>query len=82
MNLDKYVTLTIDKLSRVWHRSGSMTIVTGASAPYYNSMRDNLIASVMKYEPEAKIVVWDMGLMESQYIEIQGIVRGGIKIPI
>ncbi len=77
MNLDKYVTLAIDKLSRIWHRSGSMTIVTGASAPYYNSMRDNLIASVMKYEPDTKIVVWDMGLTEFQYTEIQGIIQGG-----
>lgn len=71
MHLDKYATLLFKHLSRWGHHSGTITFVTGANAPFYNSMKDNLLASIRRFEPDAEIVVWDLGLTDAQINELQ-----------
>lgn len=53
-----------------------LTIVTGANAPFYHSLRDNLLGSIRVYEPEAKVVVWDLGLDQEQLDEMASLFPG------
>jgi len=39
-----------------------MTIVTGANDEYFETLMDNLLDSIRKYEPCSFVVVWDLGL--------------------
>lgn len=71
MNKDKYIVKVFNAFSKVVHDNGSLTICTGANAPFYESMRDNLLASIVKYEPKTKLVIWDLGLLDSQLSELQ-----------
>lgn len=82
MHLGKYATLLFRHLSRWVHHSETITFVTGANAPFYNSMKDNLLASIRRFEPDAEIVVWNLGLTDAQMNELQFIANewGGVKI--
>ena len=44
-------------------------IVTGADRSHYRSLM-NLLKSVREHEPEARVNVWDLGLLETQLQEI------------
>ena len=80
MNLSRLPKRIFGKISKSLHATGDMTIVTGANAPFYESMRDNLLSSVLRYEPHAHVIIWDLGLDDLQKTEIQRIVkkfRGG-----
>ncbi len=62
-------------VSHYLHHHGSMTFITGANAPFYESLRDNLLSSLFKYEPDSAIVVWDLGLDPAQRQELEQIAR-------
>lgn len=51
--------------------SGDITIITASGAPYYESMRTYVISSVMEHEPLADIIIWDLGLDESQLQDLK-----------
>lgn len=59
------------KLSQYIHVTGDISIITGANAPFYESMRDNLLTSVMRYEPKARLIIWDLGLTDEQRKELK-----------
>ncbi|MBR4560849.1 MAG: hypothetical protein IKO23_02900 [Bacteroidales bacterium] len=63
------------RLSKCIHATGDLTIITGANAPFYESMRDNLLSSVFRYEPQAQVIIWDLGLNNMQNVEIQRIIE-------
>ena len=54
------------KLSKFVHSTSKITFITGANAPFYASMKNNLLASISKYESNVKIIVWDLGLSDEQ----------------
>ena len=80
MNKNKYFAKVFNAFSKVVQNKGSLTICTGANAPFYESMRDNLLASIVKYEPKTKLVIWDLGLLDSQLSELQCLAKkwGGV----
>src|SRR5664280_549762 len=49
-------------------------IVTGADKSHYLSLM-NLLESVREHEPEARVNVWDLGLLQTQLQEI------GVRFP-
>lgn len=67
-------------LSHYVHHHGDMTFITGANAPFFQSLRDNLLSSLFKYEPTSPIVVWDLGLDPAQRQELEQIARERAKI--
>lgn len=72
-------------LSHYVHHHGDMTFITGANAPFFQSLRDNLLSSLFKYEPTSPIVVWDLGLDTDQRQELEQIAderakMGGVTI--
>ena len=62
-------------LSRIFHNNKSLTIVTGASESFYESLRDNLLHSIFKYENTATLIVWDLGLSAEQLNELELLLR-------
>lgn len=59
------------KLSKFVHSTSKITFITGANAPFYASMKNNLLASISKYESNVKIIVWDLGLSDEQKQDLQ-----------
>lgn len=60
-------------ISRYIHNNKSVTFVTGASESFYDTLRDNLLKSLYKFEKDAKIIVWDLGLNDNQIKELKEI---------
>lgn len=80
MKLSRIPKRIFGKLSQYAHAKEEITIITGANAPFYESLRDNLINSIWRYEPNARLIIWDLGLEKYQLTEIQQIItkfRGG-----
>lgn len=83
MKLSRIPKRIFGKLSQYIHAKEEITIITGANAPFYESLRDNLINSIWRYEPNARLIIWDLGLEKHQLAEIQQIItkfRGGVVI--
>ena len=51
-------------------QKNSLTIVTGASSPFYVSLRDNLLATLAEYEKCSAVYVWDLGLSDEEHDEL------------
>ena len=60
-------------LSHYVHHHGDMTFITGANAPFFQSLRDNLLQSLHRYEPTSPVEVWDLGLNPDQLFELKQI---------
>ena len=72
MNLCRVPKRVFGKISEYIHASGSI-IITGANAPFYESLRDNLLGSINRFEPDANVIIWDLGLTHTQLAELENI---------
>lgn len=63
------------KISSFLYCRGSLTIITGANAPFYESLLNNLLASIFQYETGADVIVWDLGLEEWQLENLKQIAK-------
>lgn len=62
----RYITKLFGKISSVCHVESTLTIITGANAPYFDSLMTHLLPSIEKYEKNAYVIVWDLGLYPEQ----------------
>jgi len=66
MTVEQIIQKSFRHLSRWFHNNGTMTIITGANAPFYDSLVNNLLSSINKWEPDVLVYIWDLGLTEGQ----------------
>lgn len=57
--------------NKIFKSDRPLTIVTGASEEYFQTLTDNLLDSISTYEPNAKVIVWDLGLSDTQCTELK-----------
>ena len=66
MTIEQIIQKSFRHISRHIHDNGSMTIITGANAPFYDSLVTNLLPSIEKYEPDVHLYIWDLGFTDGQ----------------
>ena len=71
MNWSRVPKRLFGKVSKILKCSGDVTIITGANAPFYESLVNNLLSSILRYEPNANLIIWNLGLSSVQIAEIQ-----------
>ena len=69
MNISRIPKRIFGRLSKVKNCTGAMTIITGASEDFYDSLRYNLLDSIMRYEPNANVIIWNLGLSNAQLVD-------------
>ncbi|HRS68501.1 MAG TPA: hypothetical protein P5564_07825, partial [Paludibacteraceae bacterium] len=52
--------------SRHIHDKGSLTIMTGANAPFFDPLITCLLPSIERFEPNAYLYIWDLGFTSDQ----------------
>lgn len=79
MNISRLPKRLFGLISKKISCSGNMTIITGASSDFYESLRKNLLESIIRYENAANIIIWNLGLDVSQIADLQRFAenRGG-----
>lgn len=83
MNIPRIRKRIFGKLSKHFHLTDKITIITAAGAPYYELLRDNLVSSVLECEPYSDIIIWNLGLNNEQRNELKRITShhtGKVKI--
>jgi hypothetical protein len=66
----RHIANAFEKLCNFLPSKEKLTIVTGANSPFYDSLCNNLLKSILQFE-NADIVVWDLGLTNVQLLRLK-----------
>ena len=71
MNLSRLPKRIFGYISKYVSASDNLTIISGADAPFYDSLKNNLLLSIQRYEPDAFVIIWDLGLNDNQRADLE-----------
>jgi hypothetical protein len=69
--ISRFIGKSFAVFNKIVPCNDKLTIITGASSQFFDSLYNNLLLSILKYEPDSPIIVWDLGLDKNQIHQLE-----------